>query len=173
MASGALKIRRYGHDLLEEHEHLLDDASVDVEPGMVLERVNDAGEIKLQPHSTAAGTDARRYVAVEARDRGMSANLADSDPYSTDGDNFVRYVEVIGGGVHVALAAGSDLASASLANITATDKLVSAGDGTVRAYDSANDAADAVVFEAEESLDNSGAAAGEAALLEVVRADEV
>lgn len=149
-----LGVVRYGRDQMTQYEHQMDSASADIEPGMLIERVNDAGEVKVQPHSTAAATGAQRFVAVEARGRGMQAtdNPDDGDAltaYSTGGDNYVRYVKAgEGSGLNVRLAGGE--------NVTATTRLVSAGDGTLRAYDSANDDGDAVVFETEESLDNSG-----------------
>lgn len=171
-----LQTIRYGRDEMQQHEHPLADGSADVYPGMLLERVNDGGDIKVQPHGTDGGVDATVYVAVEARGRGMShePNPDDGtnlDFYSTDGDAFVRYVKMSGGGVHTRLAAGTDLTTAADATITVGDRLVSAGDGTVRGVNSTDGFdEDALVFEAEESVDNSGAAAGEDVALEVTTA---
>lgn len=170
----AFGVVRYGRDEMQQYEHPMATGSADIEPGMLLERVNDGGDIKVQPHSTDGATLATAYVAVEARGRGMNAvtgdvgNTDDPDVYSTDGDSMVRYVKLSSGGVYARLAAGSDLTTASDAAITVGDYLVSAGDGTVRGVNSTDGYEDdAVVFEAEASEDNEAAAAGETTLVAV------
>lgn len=165
-------IVRYGRDEMQQYEHPMADGSADIEPGMLLERVNDAGDIKVQPHSTDAGTEANTYIAIEARGRGMNAmtgdagNTDDPDVYSTSGDSMVRYVRLSGGGVFGRLAAGSDLTTASDAAITVGDVLVSAGDGTLRGVNNTDGYEnDALLFEAEESEDNQSAASGDTTLV--------
>lgn len=147
--SGPFGVIRYGRDEMVQHEHKLASGAADVEPGMLIERVDDgSGNIAVQPHSSAGAID-EVYVAIEARGRGMSA--LDSG-YSDGGDSYVRYVKVSGGGINAKLAVGETVAIG--------DQLVSNGDGYFRALDTAGgDAADAGELEVASPVDNSGGSA--------------
>lgn len=151
--AGPFGIVRYGREEMVEDERQMDSASADIEPGMLLERLDDGGDVVVQPHSTAAEQDPDALVAVPARDRGMNAPTGDSDEepdvYSTSGDDFVRFMDASGGGLYMLLAAGE--------NVTAGASLVSNGDGYLRQLDTAGgDDPNAVAFETEEAVDNSG-----------------
>lgn len=150
------KIVRYGRQQTEQHEDAADGAAV--QTGHLVERTA-AG---VQPHSSAAAAGDPVLVAIDARDRGMEQG----DQY--DAGELVRYLHSgSGAGFHFVLAAGSDLATASNANITDGDELVSNGDGTVRKLDTSKtgETEDSVLAIADEAVDNSGAAAGETAYL--------
>lgn len=149
---------RYGWDQLEQEEALVNSTSLVA--GHLVEETADG----YQPHSTDGGAVQRPMFAKDMRGRGFEVG----DAY--DDNEWISYVIPNAGvGLTVILAAGSDLAAAANADISDGDRLVSAGDGTVRAFDA--DDPDDVVAVAEETKDNSGAASGETALLdaEVVR----
>lgn len=143
---GPLMTVRYGRDEMTRHEHQMASGSSDIEPGMLVERVDDgSGNIRVQPHSSAGAVDTV-YVAIEARGRGMNAT---DGVYSTTGDDYVRYVSPSGGGLNLKLATGE---TASIG-----DQLVSNGDGNLRVIDTAGgDAEDAGEFEVSDNVDNSG-----------------
>ena len=141
----------YARDQYVQHEAEADGA---IDVGMLLERTATG----VAPHSTDGGELDQALVAINDRDRGMKVG----DSYAS-GDN-VKYISANAGvGLHLVLAAGADLATAGQATITEDERLVSAGDGTVRAFDTGTspDADGATVARAEEARDNSGAAAGE------------
>ena len=97
----------------------------------------------LQPHSTAAGVVARPLVAVDMREVGMEAG----DAYAAG--NTVKAMAPYGGGLWMRLAQGE--------NVDIHERLVSAGDGTLRALDTAGgDAELATVCVAVRPTDNSG-----------------
>lgn len=131
------KVVRYGHDHLITHE---DDADEEIRAGDLVERTGTG----VQRQSTDAEQLEQVLVALDARQRGME--LGDSYP---SGDA-VRYAEAVAGGMHLQLAAGE--------NVTEDTELVANGNGAVRAFDSANDARDAILAVAAEDLDNSGGA---------------
>ena len=139
--SGPFGVIRYGRDEMVQHEHELADGAT-VEPGMLLERVDEGGDIKVQPHSTEG--EASDYVAIEARGRGMNALDGEYDGY----DEYVRYVKVSGGGLNARLAAGED------AGIS--DGLTSNGDGYLKVE--AGDGSEEAALEAASAVDNSAGA---------------
>lgn len=161
MANDLLNVVRYGWENLSTEEGATGNGSVNA--GHLLETNGDGDFI---PHGTDGGDVNRLLIAKDMRGRGYE--VLDNYPSA-------EWIEAVvpnaGVGVTLELAAGSDLATAANATITEGDLLVSAGDGTVRLYDAANDDENAVVAAAEEANDNSGAAAGETARLdaEVVR----
>ncbi|MFW5896376.1 MAG: hypothetical protein ACOCUA_03230, partial [archaeon] len=60
--NGPYVIVRYGRqEEMVQHESILADGSDDVEPGMLVERVEEGGDVKVQPHSTE-GSMANAYV---------------------------------------------------------------------------------------------------------------
>lgn len=143
---------RFGRDEMVQHEDSLADGADPVQPGMLLERVYEDGERKVQPHSTAGEVDVV-LIAVEARGRGM--NALDGE-YSVDGDSYVRYKAVSGGGFHARVAADE--------NVSGTDTLTSNGDG----YFAVTGADEDAVVQADEPLDNSGGPDGAFVPTEVI-----
>lgn len=154
--AGPFGIIRHGREEMVQYEHEMNSGSADIEPGYLLERADESGDITVQPHSTDAEQDPTAYVAVEARGRGMNALAGDDDGrdddpdvYSTGGDSFVKYVKASGGGLNMKLAAGE--------SVSIGDGLVSNGDGTLRQLNTGGgDDENAVAFDAEETVDNSG-----------------
>lgn len=133
-----------------------DEAQAEVTTGDLLETV--AGGV--QPHSTAAGVVDRVLVAIADAGRGMEQG----DSYPA-GDN-THYRSLRGGRVHLRLAAGE---SVTADDDGAPTRLVSAGDGTVRAFDGAGgDTDNAVVAVADETVDNSGGGEAVYVAVEVV-----
>jgi hypothetical protein len=135
-----------------------------VEPGMGLERVVENGEAHVQPVST---TDANTtLIAREQRNPpkqlGSGTRPVD-EPYDVDGTN----VETRGFAQHeearLRLQAGGDAATASNTNVSVGDELGWADDGTLVKGGSNPK------YEALEAVDNSGAAAGETALILVTQ----
>lgn len=133
-----------------------------IEPGMGLERVDDAGTTKVQPVST----DDSESTLI-AREQRNPPRMQDGNPVDQvydPGDN----VETRGFQQHeearLRLASGTDLinqgaADGSAATVAKHDQLSWNGDGTL-VTGGANPQ-----YEALEALDNSGAAAGETALI--------
>lgn len=154
------KVVRYGWDDLSIEERTADSA---IDAGDLVERTATG----VQSHSTDGGHLDQVLVAQD--DRAMGYEAGDTLP---SGDLIRMLVANSGVGLHLNLAAGSDLADSTEANISEGDRLVSAGDGTVRQFDDVDGDVDTdVVAIAEEAVDNSGAAAGEDTPLavEVVR----
>lgn len=146
---------RYGWDQLEQEEGATGNGNVVA--GHLVEK---DGNNDFIPHSTDGGVVQRPMFAKDMRGRGYEAG--DSYP---DAEWISVVIPNAGVGLTAILAAGSDLSTASNANITEDDRLVSAGDGTLRKFDA--DDPDDVVAVAEEDKDNSGAASGETELLDV------
>lgn len=144
---------RYSWENLSQEEGQTDGT---VAAGHLLED----GANGFAPHGTDAGVLDRVMFAKDMRGRGYEAG----DEYP-GGEWISSVIANAGVGITAILAAGTDLATAANANITEGDRLVSAGDGSLRKFDADGDAA--VVAVAEEDVDNSGAAAGETALLEI------
>lgn len=142
------RVVRYGWENLSEEEGTLSEA---LSAGDLLEL---GGSDDFQAHSTDGGVLDRVLVAKDMRGRGFTAG----DDYES-GEFISGIVANSGVGLHLNLAAGADLGTAADANITAGDRLVSAGNGTVRGFNT--DDADDVVALAEEDIDNSGASAGD------------
>lgn len=125
------------------------EAAAAVEPGELVEFAADG---RVQPHSTDAGEAPATRFAKAAREVGKTIE----DTYTYDGDLDE------GENVHYGYPApGTPVPGAWLAageNVTPGTPLVSAGDGTLRAYDSANDPAAAIVAYSNEATDNGGGA---------------
>lgn len=145
---------RYGWDDLSQEEDKVDSTSLVA--GHLVEETSDG----YQPHSTDGGVVTTPTFAKDMRGRGYEAG--DSYP-----DNeWISFIKANAGvGITAILAAGADLNTSSNANISDGDRLVSAGDGTLRGFD--GDDPDDVVGVAEESKDNSGASAGNTVLLDI------
>lgn len=146
------KVVRYGRDQFTQRE--FNTASV-VGVGMLVER-SGAGDV--QPHSTAGGTMDQVFVAKD--DRSMGMELGDEYPASTR----AKVLDCNSGvGLHLQLAAGTDLTTAANANVAVGDRLVSNGDGTLRKLDTSitGETEAGVVAVADEAYDNSAAATGE------------
>jgi len=156
MANDLLNVVRYGWEQLIIEEDTVDGANVVA--GHLVESTADG----YQPHSSDGAEVNRPVFAKDMRGRGFEAG----DEY--DDEEFISFVVPNGGvGLTGILAAGTDLATAGNATVdgdTETE-LVSAGDGTLRARD--GDSAESVVAVAKETKDNSGAAAGETALVDI------
>jgi len=150
---------RYGWDQLELEEALVD--STTMTPGHLVEETSDG----YQEHSTDGGVVQRPMFAKDMRGRGFEVDPNDSDMVYADDDWIEFVIPNAGVGLTAILASGPDLNTSSNANISDGDRLVSAGDGTLRAFD--GDDPDDVVAVAEEAKDNSGANAGVQALLDV------
>lgn len=151
-----LNVVRYGWENLSQEEASTDGGNVVA--GHLLEETADG----VQPHSSDGGAVNRPLFAKDMRGRGFE--VGDTYP---DGEFISTIIPNGGVGLTGILAAGADLATAANATVdgdTGT-RLVSAGDGTLRAFDA--DDPDDVVAIAEESKDNSGAAAGETVFLDI------
>ena len=148
------RVVRYGWENLSQEEGTLSEA---VDAGDLLE---EGGSDDYQAHSTDGGAVSRVLVAKDMRGRGYVAG----DDYPS-GEFISAVVANSGVGLHLNLASGTDLATAADATVSGGEQLVSAGDGTVRAFNA--DDPDDVVAIAEEAVDNSGAAAGETTLVAV------
>lgn len=141
------RVVRYGWEQLTQEEGTLSEA---LSAGDLVEA---GGSDDFQAHSTDGGVVERVLVAMDERGRGFEAG----DDYES-GEFITVAVCNSGVGLHMNLASGDDLGTAANANISEGDRLVSAGDGTVRAFDT--DDPDDVVAHAEESIDNSSGGAG-------------
>lgn len=137
------QVVRHSRRLMTQFEQPV---AADTQAGMLVEETANG----IQPHSTAGVGVARIMVAKDDRTIGMTLG----DTY--DGTNSVnaKYLVCSGGGVHLLLAAGE--------SVTEHDRLVSAGDGTVRLIDQDGTAPDdpdsamvASVAEGE-TVDNTG-----------------
>ena len=142
------RVVRYGWENCSQEEGTLSEA---LSAGDLLE---EGGSDDFQAHSTDGDVVERVMVAMDERGRGFTSG----DGYEA-GEFITAVVCNSGVGLHFNLAAGADLATAANADISEGDRLVSAGDGTVRAFDT--DDPDDVVAHAEEAVDNSGASAGD------------
>lgn len=141
------------------------EASAALDPGMVLEYTgeNSQGDLQVGPVSSIEKTGAGHLVAREQR---MPPRTGSSDPRElsyASGENVEAYHLQPGEEAFLLLAAGSDLASASDANISIDDRLGTNDDGTLKASTTAG----AQQFVALEAVDNSGAASGEHAFIRV------
>lgn len=154
------KVVAYGRDKLAQHEA---PAAADTQAGHLVEEVADG----VQPHSNDYSAVDNVFVALDARGRGYDVG----DVYSTDPDGTVENENVpyancnAGVGLTMLLAAGETVADG--------DRLVSAGDGTLRLIDQDGTAPDdpdtAVVAIAREALDNAGGTDAVALAVEVTR----
>ena len=138
-------------------------AAADVRAGHLIEEVADG----VQPHATDGGVLDRVLFAIDARGRGMEVG----DTYSTDPDGTVdnesvKYI-VANAGVELTVLLGAGVA------VTEGDRLVSAGDGTLRLYEAdgtaPDDVVDDVVAIASEDLDNAAGTEAVAVDVEVTR----
>jgi hypothetical protein len=155
--------RTYGEQIYTEGE-----AASDLTPGEVLvpTGTNSAGETT---YDTPASADAT----------GIQARFAQvpSTPPQRDGSDTDPVDQTIASGTHVEtrvfragdtikgalLASGTDLSTASEANVSVGDTLGVSSDGSLKVTSTAG----AAVAVAVEAIDNSGAAAGERARIEV------
>lgn len=132
-------------DLLEK----TDGANLDSATTEVPDEFENHTFVPVAPHSTDGGVVAETLVAVDARQRGMELG----DEYAQGANTLYR--EFSAGGAHLRLAAGETVSNG--------DPLVSAGDGTVRAFVPSSgtepDDSAAIVGEADEDLDASSATA--------------
>jgi hypothetical protein len=155
----------------------------------------DAGEGSIQPGHALdvdANGDVIRHsgdpsVNTEAVGNGIFADVSRSDPSLDKADAYpngdrvtAQYVPV-GGKVDAFIAAGGDLGDGTRANVDTTDVLEEVADGALAAHDGADTTGDGTgaavetvyetgaLYKPLEAVDNSGAAAGEQARIEVVR----
>jgi len=130
-----------------------------IEPGMGLERIQEGGETRVQPVSTAGAEST--LIAREQRNPPRSSTGNPLDQAYNPGDNvesrgFTQHEEA-----RLRLAAGTDLATASNATVVEGDELGWYSDGTL-AKNQSNPQ-----YEALEAVDNSGAASGDHAVITV------
>lgn len=151
--------------LLEGRDAYREDgeASAAITPGHLIElsglNTGGAGDLEqFAPHSTDDGGDAEAAFALEYGKTGKGI----SDDYAS-GEHLEYRVGAKGDEFYSLLAAGTDLATAANATVSPGDVLVSAGDGSLRTGGTAGNG----VAIALESVDNSGAAAGEHARVKV------
>lgn len=145
-AQGPYQTVRYGRNDMVQHEAA---TAEEVYAGALVEKNADGD---LVNHATAGERPDVLRVAIESRGRGME--LGDAYPAN---DN-AKYMQASGGGVYLRLAGGTNLATAANATVDPSTGLVSNGDGTVRAIDTAaGDTQDAVIATPSEAVDNSGA----------------
>lgn len=126
-------------------------------------------------------------VNNEAVGNGIFADVSRSDPSLDKADAYpsgervtAQYVPV-GGKVDAFLAAGGDLSDGTRANVDTTDVLEEVADGALAKHDGADTTGDGsgsgtetvydtgALYKPLEAVDNSGAAAGNQARIEVVR----
>ena len=140
---------RSGRGEMEQHEHPIATGAGPIEPGMLVERTGEGGDVHVQAASANGTPLTNTYIAVEARGRGM--NALDGE-YVEGEDEFVRYKDVSGGGLNLLLAAGE--------SVDIGAPLVPDGNGYLRESttdaDGNYDELDAVVAEAGAAVDNSG-----------------
>jgi hypothetical protein len=118
-------------------------AGVAICPGMLVERYVPSGtQVRIRPHATAS-VSTGRYVATEA----SMLNKGVNDGYAI---NDLVEQSQLGGG------SSAWMIIASGQNITAGQKLESAGDGTLKAYATLG----AAIFAALESVNNTNGNAG-------------
>lgn len=131
-----------------------------VEPGQGLEVVMQDGDKHVQPVSTA-GANAT-LIAREARN---PPKMGDGDPpdlaYTAANENVETRQFTTAEQARLRLAAGGDITTAANANVSVGDALGWTNSGNL------SKAASTTPYEAVEALDNSGAAAGETALVTV------
>lgn len=127
---------RYGRHEMQHHSAA---ANGQITAGDIV--VEENGGDTVAPAPATLNNDQRFFVAIDDRERGMEIG----DTYA-DGDN-VRYISLSSGaGVNVNMADGN-----TLDPTTETRLVMSATAGRVAPYDSANDAADDVILDAEET----------------------
>lgn len=163
-------------------EDELDSAEADIFPGNVLQRNSSGNVIKH---------DSEGSLNTEAVGFGMIAILSRSDPDLDKSEAYPNGERVslahvpVGGEVDARLAAGGDLADSTEANITEGDILEEADVGALKQYSGTDTTGDGTgaatetvhdkgaLYVAQESVDNSGAAAGVSnqTNIEVVRID--
>lgn len=171
MANESVMLNRNVAPFVED-EAPAESGETDITPGHFLERKSD-GDVGKKSGEIAVGTDApgRGMVAILSR---SDPTLTKSDAYNQDDDQEqVHYAHVpIGGEVDAFVESGGDLSSSSDANITEGDELVegptgglmkspgqdTTGDGTGSATETVHPVG--ALYEAQESVDNSGASAG-------------
>lgn len=150
--------------LLEGRDAYREDGQADgtVTPGHLCEfsGVDTAGADDTKTLTTH-GTDDEQANPVFALEYGKTGKGIDEDYAS--GSSLEYRVGHTGDEFYAFVAAGSDLATAANATLTPGDLLVSAGDGSLRTGGTSGNA----VAVALESVDNSGAAAGEQARVKV------
>lgn len=135
-------------------------ATAAVSPGNLIELTGEtagvATEAQVQNHSTAAEVGAAVAIAVEYSMTGRDI----TDDYQAD-DNLHYFYGLRGERYYVAHATDEDVAY--------NDPLVSAGDGTLRALDTAGgDTAPATIFRAREAVTNAGDGTRKMFIAEVV-----
>lgn len=131
--------------LTRNSDHAIDtegDAAAALEPGHLLEK---DGNGDLKPHSTDAGAEGVRPLFAGLP---FDPSLEKGETVPS-GERVRGYYVVPGVGVDALLAVGE--------TVDPTTPLVSAGDGTLRAFDSGGgDDPDAIVAYPEESADSTG-----------------
>jgi len=155
-----------------------DAAAGDIEPGHFLE-LDTNGDV--QRHSQETDLDQQGAGA------GLIADINRSDPSKGKSDTYPNgevvhaTVVPIGGRTDAFLAAGGDLSDGTRANVDPSSVLEQVADGALAEHDGTDTVGDGTgaatetvydegaLFVPLESVDNSGAAAGEQARIEVVR----
>lgn len=152
----------YNEDQALKEDGEVDSGSNDISPGML---VGSFGNSDYAVNTTTGEANPEVRVARAHKEIGHEADDG-ADAYSSGDHLKVAHCQR-GVGVELVLVAGADLATASEANISEGDKLVTAGaadDGAVKAQGGSD--GDAVFAIATEAVDNSGAASGETTKLE-------
>jgi len=130
------------------------DAAAAITPGMLVE-YDANGDV--QPHSNAANQDGTRPLFADLP----------FDPFKEKSDDYAAGERVSLGYVEPGVETDALLAAGE--NVDPTTPLVSAGDGTLRALDTAGgDDPDAVIAYPTESVDNGGGAEAVRCGVEVV-----
>lgn len=137
-------------------------AGTDITPGMGLE-YDSNGDLIPVDSIEPTGATARFAIEPQVSDTTGRSNPVDDD--YTETDEQVHYINFRSGDEldNALLAAGSDLATASEANITTGTKLAFNDDGTLKEATTAG----AEVAVALEDVDNSGASSGSFARIEI------
>jgi len=132
------KVIRHSREQISQHEGQATEAIL---AGQLVEETGDGG-IQLD----TGGSPTRVLVAKDDRERGMEI----TDEY--EGGELAKYIAVAGGGVNLLLAAGETV------DASAENRLVPDGNGNVRPFDGANDAAGDEIAVAQEDVDNAAGA---------------
>lgn len=153
------------------HTVLLEGRDAYREDGQAGDTVTPGHLLELSGVDTAGADDTNQYVPhstddeqadpVFALEYGKTGKGIDEDYAS--GSSLEYRTGLKGDEFYAFVAAGGDLATASNATLSPGDLLVSAGDGSLRTGGTSGNA----VAKAMESVDNSGAAAGEQARVKV------